>query len=239
MPRLEHLRGQREGLSLDPDVAELGQGEQQPARGRPGQAGGHGDLAQRHRRTAGVEARPARRAREPGPRRSRVRCRVRPWPLPLSSTPLRRRSTPGPPGWPPIGSRCRCTGCPAPRRPRAGPGASRPATRPRPSPTAGSPPSRRRRVRAFVQVDPDQPVLVLDHPAVDDHRVHVAPLGLERHVPVRVEQREGDRRVVVLDQDQVGLLARLQAAEVVPLERLRPAAGGPVDDVLGPQVRRA
>ncbi len=43
------------------------------------------------------------------------------------------------------------------------------------------------------------------------HGVHVAALGLERHVAVGVEQRERHRRGVVLDQHDVGLLARARA----------------------------
>ena len=39
MPSVEHLRGEREGAVDRADVAELLQGQQQPARGRPGQAG--------------------------------------------------------------------------------------------------------------------------------------------------------------------------------------------------------
>ena len=65
----------------------------------------------------------------------------------------------------------------------------------------------------------------LHDPAVDHHGVHVAALGLEGDVAVGVQQRERHRRGVVLDQDDVGLLARLQAAEVVAAEGVRPAAG--------------
>src|SRR5918993_5449643 len=85
------------------------------------------------------------------------------------------------------------------------------------------------------QVDADQLPVVLHHPAVDQHRVDVAALGLERDVPERVEQRERHRGGVVLDQDDVGLLAGLQAAEVGPAEGGGAAAGAPVDDLLGPQ----
>src|SRR3954463_12682059 len=84
------------------------------------------------------------------------------------------------------------------------------------------------------QVDADQLAVVLHHPSVDHDGVHVATLGLERDVPVRVEQREGHGGVVVPDQDDVGLLARLEAAEVVAAEGLRPASRGAFDDVLGP-----
>ncbi len=77
----------------------------------------------------------------------------------------------------------------------------------------------------------DAPVLVLHHPAVDQNGVHVPAPGLERHVAERVEQRERHRRVLVLDEDDVGLLADLQAAEVVvAAECARPAPGGPLDD---------
>jgi hypothetical protein len=48
---------------------------------------------------------------------------------------------------------------------------------------AGSPPGRRRPARR-----------PLHDPAVDEHRVHVAALGLEGHVAVGVEDRERDRR---------------------------------------------
>src|SRR4051812_37578590 len=78
------------------------------------------------------------------------------------------------------------------------------------------------------QVDPDQLAVVLHDPAVDEHGVHVGPLGLEGDVPERVEQREGDGGGVVLDQDDVGLLARLQAAEVIAAEGVRAAPGGPL-----------
>ena len=78
---------------------------------------------------------------------------------------------------------------------------------------------------------------MLDDPAVDHHRVHVAALRLEDDVAVRVEQREHHRRGVVLDQHDVRLLARLQApGQRVQAERLRPAPGGPVDHLLGAQV---
>src|SRR3712207_2906619 len=42
------------------------------------------------------------------------------------------------------------------------------------------------------EVDADQLPAVLHDPAVDDHRVHVSPLGLEGDVAERVEQWEGD-----------------------------------------------
>ncbi len=85
------------------------------------------------------------------------------------------------------------------------------------------------------QIDAQQPVLVLDDPAVHHDRVHIAALGLERHVAVGVEQRERDRRVVVLDQYDVGLPAGLQAAQIVTAERVRAPARGPGDDLLGAQ----
>jgi hypothetical protein len=51
-----------------------------------------------------------------------------------------------------------------------------------------------------------------------------------------VEHGEADRRVVVLDQHQVGLLADLDAADGrVEAECPGAAAGAVVDDVLGPQ----
>jgi hypothetical protein len=81
-------------------------------------------------------------------------------------------------------------------------------------------------------------VITLDDGAVDDHRVHVDALRLERHVPVRVQQREGDGREIVLDQHQVRLLARRQTAQVVAVQGVRPTTGGPLDHVLGAQVRR-
>ena len=50
-------------------------------------------------------------------------------------------------------------------------------------------------------------------------------------------QREHRRRAVVLDQHDVGLLADLEAAElVVHAEGLGAAAGGPLDDLVGVQV---
>ena len=45
------------------------------------------------------------------------------------------------------------------------------------------------------EVDADEPALVLDHAAVDEHGVHVGPLRLERDVAVRVQHREHHRRV--------------------------------------------
>ena len=86
------------------------------------------------------------------------------------------------------------------------------------------------------QVDADQLVVVLDDLAVDEHGVHVAAAGLVDDVAVRVQHREADRRVVVLDQHQVGLLADLDAADRrVEAEGLRAAPGGVVHHVLGAQ----
>src|SRR5580700_4633228 len=80
-------------------------------------------------------------------------------------------------------------------------------------------------------------MVVLDHPAVDHDRVHIAPLRLEGDVPVGVQQREHDRGIVVLDEDDVSLLARLECPDDrVEAQRLRAAARGKVDYVLCPQV---
>src|SRR6202522_4363796 len=86
------------------------------------------------------------------------------------------------------------------------------------------------------QVGPDQAVRVLDDSSVHQHGVNVAALRLEGHVAVGVQQRERDRRVVVLDENHVGLAARLEAAQVVAAQRAGAAAGGPVDDLLGAEV---
>ena len=53
---IEHPRGEGVPAVGDPHVAELGQGQQQPPGGGPGQPGRHRHLAQRHRRVPGVEA---------------------------------------------------------------------------------------------------------------------------------------------------------------------------------------
>src|SRR3954447_15291373 len=83
------------------------------------------------------------------------------------------------------------------------------------------------------EVDADQLVLVLDHPAVDDHGVHVTPLSLEGDVPVGVQYRERYRGLVVLDQHHIGLGVRLEPAEVVAAECSSTSPGRPVDDLLG------
>ena len=87
------------------------------------------------------------------------------------------------------------------------------------------------------EVDADEPALVLDHAPVDEHGVHVRALRLEGDVAVGVQDREHDRRVLVLDEHDVGLLALLEAADLPVLaQRLAAAAGRPVDDLLGAQV---
>src|SRR5262245_1995009 len=89
----------------------------------------------------------------------------------------------------------------------------------------------------LAEIHVHQAVVVLDHPAVHDNRVHVAPPRLEDDVAVRMEQREHHRRGVVLDQHDVRLLARLQApGQRVHAQGLGPAPGGPVDHLLGAQV---
>src|SRR3954470_23918784 len=79
------------------------------------------------------------------------------------------------------------------------------------------------------EVDADELAASLHHPAVHDDGVHVTPLSLEGHVPERVQHRERHGGRVVLDQDDVGLLARLEAAEVLAPEGVRPAARRPLD----------
>src|SRR5690349_15047930 len=82
------------------------------------------------------------------------------------------------------------------------------------------------------EVDADQLAGVLHDPAVDDDGVDVRALGLEDDLTDRVEQRERHRRVVVLDQDDVGLLAGLEAAQVaVAADGVRAAPGAPLQDV--------
>src|SRR5436190_19215758 len=93
------------------------------------------------------------------------------------------------------------------------------------------------RLAGPAEIDADELALVLHDAAVDEDGVDVGALRLEGDVAVGVQHREHDRRVVVLDEHDVGLLARLEAADQrVEAERLAAAAGRPVDDLLGAQV---
>ncbi len=83
-------------------------------------------------------------------------------------------------------------------------------------------------------VEIDAGAVVLEDAAVDDDGVHIGGACLVHHVGVGVEDRRHGRRLVVLDQQQVGLLARGDRADgALHAERLRAAHGRHPDDVLG------
>ncbi|GCB44278.1 hypothetical protein SNL152K_1567 [Streptomyces sp. NL15-2K] len=69
---LQHARGEAEEPAVGLHVAEVGEGEQEAASGRPGQVAGAGDLAQRQRRVVGVEGADDGEAALEGP--DEVRC---------------------------------------------------------------------------------------------------------------------------------------------------------------------
>src|ERR1051326_3443069 len=87
------------------------------------------------------------------------------------------------------------------------------------------------------EVNAEETVVVLHDPAIDHYRMHVSAPGLIHDVTVGVEQREHYRRVVILNQNEIGLFAWCDTTdEAVHTQRLSAAKRCPGYDLLGTQM---
>src|SRR6266699_4396252 len=80
-------------------------------------------------------------------------------------------------------------------------------------------------------------VIVLDDLAIHHYCMHVSTPGLKHNVPVGVEQWEHDRRLVIFNQDEIGLFAWCDTADdAVHPQRLSTSKRRPRHNLLGAQL---